>query len=208
MTAFYFRIDILILIYKLKCASRLGMFFSVQWINYIPFFRIDNMEYSRLEDSWIPVPRVTLYTAGHLHTAVPHCSHSRAPLFTQSCSHCSHSRAPGEQWARLCVFTLHGCVQAARLCRGSPVSSRPFKFVLYQFRNDKKSSVCVCNLHVVENESLVVKIMHLYNIVLNLNFSIVNCASFIIYGRLTMTDTTINCSQVPLCHDQRHHDFA
>ena len=50
--------------------------------------------------------RVTLYTAGHLHTAV---------------AHCSHSRAPGEQWARLCVFTLQGCLQAARLCRGSPV---------------------------------------------------------------------------------------
>ena len=49
-------------------------------------------------------------------------AHSRAPLFTQPCSHCSHSRAPGEQWARLCVFTLHGCVQAARLCRGSPVN--------------------------------------------------------------------------------------
>ena len=61
--------------------------------------------------------RVTLYTAGHLHTAVPHCWYSRAPivhtavppLFTQPC--------PGEQWARLCVFTLQGCVQAARLCR-------------------------------------------------------------------------------------------
>ena len=49
-----------------------------------------------------------------VHTAVP-------PLFTQPCPHCSHSRAPGEQWARLCVFTLQGCVQAARLCRGSPV---------------------------------------------------------------------------------------
>ena len=51
-----------------------------------------------------------LYTAGHLHTAVPHCS---------------HSRAPGEQWARLwvCVFTLQGCVQAARLCRGPPVNN-------------------------------------------------------------------------------------
>ena len=48
-------------------------------------------------------------------------AHSRAPLFTQPCPHCSHSRAPEEQWARLCVFTLQGCVQAARLCRGSPV---------------------------------------------------------------------------------------
>ena len=82
------------------------------------------------------ISRVTLYTAGHLHTAVPHCSHSRAPivhtavppLFTQPCPivhtavpHCSHSRAPGEQWARLWVFTLQGCLQAAWLCRGSPV---------------------------------------------------------------------------------------
>ena len=48
-------------------------------------------------------------------------AYSRAPLFTQPCPHCSHSRAPGEQWARLCVFSLQGCVQAARLCRGSPV---------------------------------------------------------------------------------------
>ena len=48
-------------------------------------------------------------------------AHSRAPLLTQPCPHCPHSRAPGEQWARLCVFTLQGCVQAARLCRGSPV---------------------------------------------------------------------------------------
>ena len=48
-------------------------------------------------------------------------AHSRAPLLTQPCPHCSHSRAPGEQWARLCVFTLQGCVQAARLCRGPPV---------------------------------------------------------------------------------------
>ena len=49
-------------------------------------------------------------------------AHSRAPLFTQPCPHCSHSRAPGEQWAWLCVFTLQGRVQTARLCRGSPVS--------------------------------------------------------------------------------------
>ena len=48
-------------------------------------------------------------------------AHSRAQLFTQPCPHCSHSRTPGEQWARLCVFALQGCVQAARLCRGSPV---------------------------------------------------------------------------------------
>ena len=55
-------------------------------------------------------------------------AHSRAPLFTQPRPHCSHSRAPGEQWARLCVFTLQGCVQAARLCRGSPVIMA-FKYI-------------------------------------------------------------------------------
>ena len=59
--------------------------------------------------------RVTLYTAGHMHTVVPHCS---------------HSGAPGEQWARLCVFTLQGCVQAARLCRGSPVIMSTYHFQL------------------------------------------------------------------------------
>ena len=55
-------------------------------------------------------------------------AHSRAPLLTQPCPHCSHSRAPGEQWARLCVFTLQGCVQAARLCRGSPVPMYSLKW--------------------------------------------------------------------------------
>ena len=59
------------------------------------------------------------FTGDPLHSRA--LAHSRAPLFTQPCSHCSHSPAPGEQWARLCVFTLHGSVQAARLCRGSPV---------------------------------------------------------------------------------------
>ena len=67
------------------------------------------------------------WTLGSMSTGNPLHSralaHSRAPLFTQPCPHCSHSRAPGEQWARLCVFTLQGCVQVARLCRGSPVMS-------------------------------------------------------------------------------------
>ena len=68
----------------------------------------------------IPCP-VNTTTGDPLHSRA--LAHSRAPLFTQPCPHCSHSRAPGEQWARLCVFTLQGCVQAARLCRGSPVTT-------------------------------------------------------------------------------------
>ena len=65
------------------------------------------------------VCHIMIITGDPLHSRA--IAHSRAPLFTQPCPHCSHSRAPGEQWARLCVFTLQGCVQAARLCRGSPV---------------------------------------------------------------------------------------
>ena len=72
-----------------------------------------------------------LHTGDPLHSRA--LAHSRAPLLTQPCSHCSHSRAPGEQWARLCVFTLHGRVQAARLCRGSPV--------LHSFEHWRYSSI-------------------------------------------------------------------
>ena len=66
---------------------------------------------------WIII--ISKHTGDPLHSRA--LAHSRAPLFTQPCPHCSHSRAPGEQWARLCLFTLQGCVQADRLCRGSPV---------------------------------------------------------------------------------------
>ena len=40
--------------------------------------------------------RVTLYTAGHLHTAVPHCSHSRAPIV--------HTAVPRESNEHGCVY--------------------------------------------------------------------------------------------------------
>ena len=62
-------------------------------------------------------------------------AHSLAPLLTQPCPHCSHSRALGEQWARLCVFTLQGYVQAARLCRGSPVVFGHNKVFCYKKAN-------------------------------------------------------------------------
>ena len=55
-------------------------------------------------------PRVTLYIAGHLHTAVPHCSHSRAPIV--------HTAVPRENNEHGCVYLrcravckLPGCVE-------------------------------------------------------------------------------------------------
>ena len=55
-------------------------------------------------------PRVTLYTAGHLHTAVPYCSHSRAPIV--------HTAVPRENNEHGCVYLrcravckLPGCVE-------------------------------------------------------------------------------------------------
>ena len=59
---------------------------------------------------WWPRSRVTLYTAGHLHTAVPHCSHSRAPIV--------HTAVPRENNDHGCVYLrcravckLPGCVE-------------------------------------------------------------------------------------------------
>ena len=61
--------------------------------------------------------RVTLYTAGHLHTAVPHCSHSRVPIV--------HTAVPRENNEHGCVYLrcsavckLPGCVE------GHPCRSR------------------------------------------------------------------------------------
>ena len=57
-----------------------------------------------------PHSRVTLYTAGHLHTAVPHCWHSRAPIV--------HTAVPRENNEHGCVYLrcravckLPGCVE-------------------------------------------------------------------------------------------------
>ena len=62
-------------------------------------------------DGQLPwVSRVTLYTAGHLHTAVPYCSHSRAPIV--------HTAVPRENNEHGCVYLrcravckLPGCVE-------------------------------------------------------------------------------------------------
>ena len=63
-----------------------------------------------LADGLAPITRVTLYTAGHLHTAVPHCSHSRAPIV--------HTAMPRENNEHGCVYLrcravckLPGCVE-------------------------------------------------------------------------------------------------
>ena len=62
--------------------------------------------------------RVTLYTAGHLHTAVPHCSHSRAPIV--------HTAVPRENNEHGCVYLrcravckLPGCVEGHPWCNAN-----------------------------------------------------------------------------------------
>ena len=104
-------------------------------------------------------------------------AHSRAPLFTQPCPHCSHSRAPGEQWARLCVFTLQGCVQAARLCRGSPV------VMLTWGPNPSRRSACVSHDRVIRIgiTYYLDKIVYLYGI------SLAYCYNGFLLMRLNIT---------------------
>ena len=70
-------------------------------------------------------PRVTLYTAEHLHTAVPHCWHSRTPIV-----HTAVSRENNEHG---CVYLpcravckLPGCVEGhpwTQGCRTTPAKS-------------------------------------------------------------------------------------
>ena len=94
---------------------------SLKWSALICFHNINLhlLKKTPPQDVSIVWLMISMNTDDPLHSRA--LAHSRAPLFTQPCPHCSHSRAPWEQWARLCVFTSQGCVQAARLCRGSPV---------------------------------------------------------------------------------------
>ena len=62
--------------------------------------------------------RVTLYTAGHLHTAVPHCSHSRAPIV--------HTAVPRENNEHGCVYLR--CTAVCKL--PGCVEGHPWKFSL------------------------------------------------------------------------------
>ena len=69
-----------------------------------------NMDDSLNPQKYTPYPRVTLYPAGHLHTAVPHCSHSRAPIV--------HTAVRRENNEHGCVYLrcravckLPGCVE-------------------------------------------------------------------------------------------------
>ena len=77
--------------------------------------------------------RVTLYTAGHMHTAVPHCWHSRAPIVDTA--------VPRENNEHGCVYLrcravckLPGCVEG-RPCL--PVTkSYIHQYVVTNFGND------------------------------------------------------------------------
>ena len=81
-------------------------FFIPGWT---PLVKLRSMSTSNLIENTLQ-PRVTLYTAGHLHTAVPHCSHSRAPIV--------HTAVPRENNEHGCVYLrcravckLPGCVE-------------------------------------------------------------------------------------------------
>ena len=80
--------------------------------------------------------RVTLYTAGHLHTAVPHCSHSRAPIV--------HTAVPWENNEHGCVYLrcravckLPGCVE------GHPCYSFESWLIWTETRDADKSTLKV-----------------------------------------------------------------
>ena len=78
--------------------------------------------------------RVTLYTAGHLHTAVPHCWHSRAPIV--------HTAVPRENNEHGCVYLrcravckLPGCVEGHPWhCHGSTMTTLiPWPITVFPF---------------------------------------------------------------------------
>ena len=88
--------------------------------------------------------RVTLYTAWHLHTAVSHCSHSRAPIV--------HTAVPRENNEHGCVYLrcravckLPGCVEGhpwySVVWSGMGNGNRGrlnIKTPTYQYRNSHK----------------------------------------------------------------------
>ena len=68
--------------------------------------------------------RVTLYTAGHLHTAVPHCSHSRAPIV--------HTAVPRENNEHGCVYLR--CTAVCKL--PGCAEGHPWQCLMFQLRFD------------------------------------------------------------------------
>ena len=91
--------------------------------------------------STIAYSRVTLYTAGRLHTTVPHCSHSRAPIV--------HTAVPWENNDHGCVYLrcravckLPGCVEghpcySTAYCRtGERPYISKYIYILYIYAKD------------------------------------------------------------------------
>ena len=68
--------------------------------------------------------RVALYTAGHLHTAVPHCSHSRAPIV--------HTAVPRQNNEHGCVYLRCRAVCKLPGC----VEGHPWKYPWFCVRGD------------------------------------------------------------------------
>ena len=93
---------------------------------------IDNLV-GWLETTTSTYSRVTLYTAGHLHTAVPHCSHSRAPIV--------HTAVPRENNEHGCVYLrcravckLPGCVEGHPWYFRFDTMKADYSHLLYAFK--------------------------------------------------------------------------
>ena len=92
------------------------------------------------------ISRVTLYTAGHLHTAVPHCSHSRAPIV--------HTAVPRENNEHGCVYLrcravckLPGCVE------GHPWICNPI-LTLEVLQDNHQISLAILN-HAIQSTKVI-----------------------------------------------------
>ena len=105
------------------------------WIRHAFFRRYARAEVPCKHDAQWQCSRVTLYTAGHLHTAVPHCSHSRAPIV--------HTAVLRENNEHGCVYLrcravckLPGCVEGHPWCfRVSTNFLHADSKILFEFAN-------------------------------------------------------------------------
>ena len=100
---------------------------------------------------------MTLYTAGHLHTAVPYCSHSRAPIV--------HTAVPRENNEHGCVYLrcravckLPGCVEGHPwyhdISSGSVWHVSIFQCATHYLTHwGRVTHICVTNLTIIGSDN-------------------------------------------------------